>query len=46
MVAHPGGEQTKADDAVGDHHVVQHGHFFAQQLVAFALHHGRIPGRA
>ena len=38
-MAQAGGEQAEADNAVGDHHVAQHGHFFAEQLVAFALHH-------
>ena len=32
-------EQAEAHDAVGNHHVAQHGHFFAQQLVALGLHH-------
>ena len=32
------GEQTKADDAVGDHHVVEHGHFLLEELIALALH--------
>ena len=38
-MAQAGGEQAEADDAVGDHHVAQHGHFFEQQLVALGLHH-------
>src|SRR6185437_13640670 len=39
VMAQAGGEQAEADNAVGDHHVVQHGHFFAQQLVALVLDH-------
>ena len=38
-MAQAGGEQAQADDAVGDHHVPQHGHFFVEQLVALGLHH-------
>ena len=39
VMAQAGGQQAEADDAVGDHHVAQHGHFFAEQLVALGLHH-------
>ncbi len=39
MMAQTGGQQAEAHNAVGDHHVAQHGHFFTEQLVAFGLHH-------
>jgi len=42
VVAQAGGEQAQADDAIGDHHVAQHGHFFAEQLVALGLHHEKL----
>ena len=38
-MAHAGGQQAEADNPVSDHHVMQDGHFFAQQLVALALDH-------
>ena len=44
MVAQAGGEQAEADDAVGDHHVAQDGHFFAEQLVALLLHEEELHG--
>ena len=37
-MAQSGGQQAQADNAVGNHHVVQDGHFFAEQLVALGLH--------
>ena len=39
VMAQAGGEQAEAHDAVGNHHVAQHGHFFVEQLVALGLHH-------
>ena len=44
VMAQAGREQTEADDAVGDHHVAEHGHFFVQQLVALGLHHEKFQG--
>ncbi len=35
----PAASRPEAHDAVGDHHVAQHGHFFVEQLVALGLHH-------
>ena len=38
-MAQAGGEQTEADDPVGNHHIVQNRKLLAQQLVALALNH-------
>jgi hypothetical protein len=44
VMAHACRHEAKADHAVANHHVVQHRHFFTEQLVALTLHAEQMEG--